>query len=138
MDLFEKHGMTEFTEFPTMPEELRGMDIEPDYLPPINIESSRVYQYACIKYDIGEAPAFNNFVGYNFLRRKKNSYFFKEIIEKKEEQSSIYDNEKEDYALILFEAHEAEAVIEKFKLPFYVKNDTYQLKDLLNAGKLEF
>ena len=48
MDLFEKYHMTEFTEFPFLPEELRGIDLEPDDLPSINIEAGRIFQYVLI------------------------------------------------------------------------------------------
>lgn len=137
MDLFEKYKMTEFTEFPFLPEELRNIDIEPDDLPTINIEAERVFQYVLIRYDIGEAKEFNEFMGYNFLRRKKKTFCYEEFRDKKNAQNSEYINEVPDYIIVLFEPNKhLEDVVKMFHLPSYTKNDTYQFRDLMRKSQM--
>lgn len=137
MDLFEMYRMTEFTEFPNLPSELQGIEIEPDYLPPINVESNRIYLYVCINYGPGEAKLLNEMVGYSFLRRKKNTFYYKEIVEHQNEQPTVYENDKDDYILVVFEPKELEGVMKMFNLPFYYKNDSFKLKDLVNHATLQ-
>ena len=137
MDLFEKYHMTEYTEFPFLPQELQNLDIEPDYLPPINVESNLLYSYVYITYEPGEAKLLNEIVGYSFLRKKKNTFYYKELAERRNEQSTIYENEKEDYIIVLFQSEELDSVMKMFNLPFYYKNDTYKLKDLINHEPLQ-
>ena len=137
MDLFEMHNMTEFTEFPVLPEELIGIDIEPDYLPPIDVECERMYVYAHIRYDVGESVKLNELVGYNFLRKKKNTFYFEELYNKENPQKEIWVNEAPDYVLILFKPAEAPNVIEWLNLPGYTRNQSYDLKDIL-ANQLLF
>lgn len=135
MDLFDQFKMTEFTEFPFLPKELREIDLEPDDLPTINIEAERMYQYAVIKYGVGESKLLNEFIGYNFLRRKKNTFYYEELRDKKNAQNSEYINENPDYIIVLFEPKDVKNVMGMFNLPHYIKNDGYNLKDLMSQNR---
>lgn len=137
MDLFEMYRMTEFTEFPNLPSELQGIDIEPDYLPPINVESSRIYCHIYIKYEPGESKRLNELVGYSFLRKKKNTFYYRELAEHKGEQPVPFENDQDEYIIIIFEPNELDGVMKMFNLPYYYNNNTYKLKDLVNHATLQ-
>lgn len=136
MDLFEMHNMTEFTEFPVLPDELKGIDIEPDFLPPINIECERMYVYAHIRYDVGESVKMNELIGYNFLRKKKNTFYYEELLRKENPQKEVWVNDEPDYVLILFKPADAPKVIDWLGLPGYSRNQSYELKDILSSQTL--
>ena len=138
MDLFEFYKMGEFTEFPVLPEELVGVDIEPDDLPPINVEANRVYEYVEITYEVGESQLMNDFVGYNFLGSNKNSFYFSDLMEKKDPKDKLYENKIPDYVLILFRPEEVDQVVKRFNLPYYTKNNKFKLKDLMSYATMQF
>ena len=135
-DLFDKFHMTEFTEFPFLPEELRNIDLEPDDLPTIDLEAEKLYNYITIKYDKGEAPKICEMVGYNFLRAKKNTFYFKELVEKQNPVQNVWINEEPDYILVLYLPEQIDAVVEMFNLPSISKNASFNLKELNHVGRL--
>ncbi len=137
MDLFEMYNMTEFAEFPVLPEELQGIDLEPDFLPPINVEADLPYHYIRIDYGPGEAKQLDELVGRPFTRKGKVSFFYRDIVEGRETRPSVYENDGDDYVLIEFEAVDIGNVIRTFNLPYYSRNDAYKLKDLLRHVNLQ-
>lgn len=136
MDLFEKYHMTEFTEFPFLPEELRGIDLEPDDLPSINIEAGRIFQYVLIRYDTGESKELNEFIGYNFLKKKKVTYRYRDLVERKYVQDEEYINSSPNYILVTFEPEDLENVLRMFNIPSYQENNAYNFRDLKSKNQI--
>lgn len=136
MDLFEKYHMTEFTEFPFLPEELRGIDLEPDDLPGINIEAGRIFQYVLIRYDTGESKELNEFVGFNFLKKKKVTYRYRDLVERKYVQDEEYINSSPNYILVTFEPEDLENVLRMFNIPSYQENNAYNFRDLKSKNQI--
>lgn len=136
MDLFEKYHMTEFTEFPFLPEELRGIDLEPDDLPSINIEAGRIFQYVLIRYDTGESKELNEFVGFNFLKKKKVTYRYRDLVERKYVQDEEYINSSPNYILVTFEPEDLENVLRMFNIPSYQVNNAYDFRDLKSKNQI--
>lgn len=136
MDLFEKYHMTEFTEFPFLPEELRGIDLEPDDLPSINIEAERIFQYVLIRYDTGESKELNEFVGFNFLKKKKVTYRYRDLVERKYVQDEEYINSSPNYILVTFEPEDLENVLRMFNIPSYQKNNAYDFRNLKSKNQI--
>lgn len=136
MDLFEKYHMTEFTEFPFLPEELRGIDLEPDDLPSINIEAGRIFQYVLIRYDTGESKELNEFVGFNFLKKKKVTYRYRDLVERKYVQDEEYINSSPNYILVTFEPEDLENVLRMFNIPSYQKNNAYDFRNLKSKNQI--
>lgn len=136
MDLFEKYHMTEFTEFPFLPEELRGIDLEPDDLPSINIEAERIFQYVLIRYDTGESKELNEFVGFNFLKKKKVTYRYRDLVERKYVQDEEYINSSPNYILVTFEPEDLENVLRMFNIPSYQVNNAYDFRDLKSKNQI--
>lgn len=136
MDLFEKYHMTEFTEFPFLPEELRGIDLEPDDLPSINIEAGRIFQYVLIRYDTGESKELNEFVGFNFLKKKKVTYRYRDLVERKYVQDEEYINSSPNYILVTFEPEDLENVLRMFNIPSYQENNAYNFRDLKSKNQI--
>ena len=136
MDLFEKYHMTEFTEFPFLPEELRGIDLEPDDLPSINIEAGRIFQYVLIRYDTGESKELNEFVGFNFLKKKKVTYRYRDLVERKYVQDEEYINSSPNYILVTFEPEDLENVLRMFNIPSYQVNNAYDFRNLKSKNQI--
>lgn len=136
MDLFEKYHMTEFTEFPFLPEELRGIDLEPDDLPNINIEAGKIFQYVLIRYDTGESKELNEFIGYNFLKKKKVTYRYRDLVERKYVQDEEYINSSPNYILVTFEPEDLENVLRMFNIPSYQVNNAYDFRDLKSKNQI--
>lgn len=136
MDLFEKYHMTEFTEFPFLPEELRGIDLEPDDLPSINIEAGRIFQYVLIRYDTGESKELNEFVGFNFLKKKKVTYRYRDLVGRKYVQDEEYINSSPNYILVTFEPEDLENVLRMFNIPSYQENNAYNFRDLKSKNQI--
>lgn len=136
MDLFEKYHMTEFTEFPFLPEELRGIDLEPDDLPSINIEAERIFQYVLIRYDTRESKELNEFVGFNFLKKKKVTYRYRDLVERKYVQDEEYINSSPNYILVTFEPEDLENVLRMFNIPSYQKNNAYDFRNLKSKNQI--
>ena len=136
MDLFEKYHMTEFTEFPFLPEELRGIDLEPDDLPNINIEAGKIFQYVLIRYDTGESKELNEFIGYNFLKKKKVTYRYRDLVERKYVQDEEYINSSPNYILVTFEPEDLENVLRMFNIPSYQKNNAYDFRNLKSKNQI--
>ena len=136
MDLFEKYHMTEFTEFPFLPEELRGIDLEPDDLPNINIEAGKIFQYVLIRYDTGESKELNEFIGYNFLKKKKVTYRYRDLVERKYVQDEEYINSSPNYILVTFEPEDLENVLRMFNIPSYQVNNAYDFRDLKRKNQI--
>lgn len=136
MDLFEKYHMTEFTEFPFLPEELRGIDLEPDDLPNINIEAGKIFQYVLIRYDTGESKELNEFVGFNFLKKKKVTYRYRDLVERKYVQDEEYINSSPNYILVTFEPEDLENVLRMFNIPSYQVNNAYDFRDLKSKNQI--
>ena len=135
MDLFEKYHMTEFTEFPFLPEELRGIDLESDDLPSINIEAERIFQYVLIRYDTGESKELNEFVGFNFLKKKKVTYRYRDLVERKYVQEE-YINSSPNYILVTFEPEDLENVLRMFNISSYQVNNAYDFRDLKSKNQI--
>lgn len=135
MDLFEKYHMIEFTEFPFLPEELRGIDLEPDDLPSINIEAGKIFQYVLIRYDTGESKELNEFVGFNFLKKKKVTYRYRDLVERKYVQEE-YINSSPNYILVTFEPEDLENVLRMFNIPSYQVNNAYDFRDLKSKNQI--
>lgn len=136
-DLFTQLHIEGTEEFPNLPRELQGIDLEPEPLRPINILDETQEEFLKIAYAPGESPALNRMVGCNFLKEGKNSYYFSELAAKKFSFPD-YINDKEDYILVIFKREELEAVIRMFHLPSYTFRDSYQFRDLVSHQYLQF
>ena len=136
-DLFTALHVQGTEQFQNLPEELVGLDLEPEPLSPVNIVASTESEFIKISYDAGEAPAFNKMVGCNFLKEGKNSYYYSELKAKKFDFPE-WNNAAPDYVLIIFKKEELDEMMEMFHLPSYTYRDSYQFKDLNTHQYLQF
>lgn len=139
-DLFSRNGMGEYTEeFRNLPKELVGLDLEPEPLPPIDIEEDLCYEYIQINYRAHHARDMIELVGYNFQKKNQNTIMLKVLKERENAPlPEVWDNETDDYILIVFKKEERDEVERIFNLPGYEHLNTYSLDDLLNNCAFHF
>lgn len=117
-----------FEEKLNLPEELIGVDIEPDKLPEIKVDvDDTTMNYIIITYETGESTKLNELAGISFLRNHINTYRFTAI---KDGSGKVPEwvNDSPNYIILLFEKEDLEQVLKTFHIGNYKKGEIFKYK----------
>ena len=138
MGLFDLNGVDTKGGFSNLPDELKGVRLEPEPLPVIDVVADTTMMNITIRFRKHEAQRLADVCGVSFYRPHRNSYTFDEITSGKLVNDHVIDNEADDYINILFRPEQRDDVIRMFKLPYFVKYDTYSIDELTSQEYFNF